>query len=294
MAAARRTIAGPRGRAIEIETAGPETGIAVIFHTGTPSAGTLFSGHVEAGAARDLRHVSYARPGYAWSERARGRTVADCVADVIAIADTLAIERFYTVGWSGGGPHALACAALLPERVIGAASIAGVAPWDAEGLDYTAGMAAENLEEFAAAERGEEALASYLEGQVAAIRHVDGDGIKEALGGLLSDVDRAALDGAFAEHLALEFRRSASSGAAGWLDDDAAWVRDWGFDVGDIRRPVAVWQGGADRFVPYAHGEWLVGHVDAARPHLLPHEGHLSLVTSRYGEILDDLLAPSA
>src|ERR1700724_2947332 len=97
----RTTIAGPGGRTLEIETAGPEDGRAVIFHTGTPSAGTLFRGYVEAGAARGLRHVSYARPGYAGSERAPGRTVADCTDDVVAIADALGVERFYTLGWSG-------------------------------------------------------------------------------------------------------------------------------------------------------------------------------------------------
>ena len=111
----------------------------MIFHTGTPSAGILFEPMVAAGAARGIRHVAYSRPGYAHSDRRPGRTVADCAADVRAIADQLGIGRFYTVGWSGGGPHALACAALLGDRVIAAATLAGVAPRDAEGLGLACG-----------------------------------------------------------------------------------------------------------------------------------------------------------
>ena len=293
--AKRITIAGPGGRTIEVETAGPEKPQGtVIFHTGTPSAGTLFDAHIEAGAARGLGHVSYARPGYAGSERAPGRLVADCAADVVAVADALGIERFYTVGWSGGGAHALACAALLAERTLAAASIAGVAPWGAAGLDYTAGMAQENIDELGAAVEGERALAALLESQVADFASLDGESIKSTLAGFTSDVDRRALTGAMADHLALDFRRSASSGIWGWLDDDLEWVRAWGFDLEQIESPVAIWQGGEDRFVPYAHGEWLAAHIDGARAHLLPEEGHISIVVDRYGEVLDELLAVSA
>ena len=103
----------------------------------------MYAPLVELGAERGLRHVVYLRPGYGDSERCPGRAVADCAADTAAIADWLGVERFYTAGRSGGGPHALACAALLPDRVIAAATIAGVAPEDAEGLDWLAGMGQE-------------------------------------------------------------------------------------------------------------------------------------------------------
>jgi len=135
----------PDGRRLAVEVAGPQDGEVVVFHTGTPSAGSLFAPLLEAGAERGLRHVSYSRPGYGDSDRQPGRTIADCTHDVAAIADALGVERFYTTGHSGGGPHALACAALLPDRVNSATTTAGVAPFDAEGLDWLAGMGQENL-----------------------------------------------------------------------------------------------------------------------------------------------------
>src|SRR5476649_965370 len=115
----RLQIEGPAGR-LDVELSGPADGEVVVFHTGTPSAGSLFGPTVDAGTQRGLRHVAYSRPGYGTSERWAGRSVADCALDVAAILDALGIERFFTVGMSGGGPHALACAAILPERVIAA------------------------------------------------------------------------------------------------------------------------------------------------------------------------------
>jgi len=116
----------------------------------------MFAPLVDAGAARGLRHVAYSRPGYGQSDRQVDRTVADCAADVSAIADELGFERFFTIGWFGGGPHALACAVPLPERTIAAATLAAVAPWHADGLDWLDRMGAENIEEFGALEAGHE------------------------------------------------------------------------------------------------------------------------------------------
>jgi pimeloyl-ACP methyl ester carboxylesterase len=217
--------------------------------------------------------------------------VADCATDVAAIADALGIERFLTIGASGGGPHALACAALLPQRGVAAATIGGVAPWEPEGLDWLAGMGRENHEEFGAALAGEAALLSYLEAESAQLGDIDGARIAAAFGELASEVDRHALDGAFADFIAADVRASVSSGPWGWFDDDLECIRPWGFELEQITRPVAIWQGGQDRFVPLSHGEWLAAHVPGARARLHPEEGHLSLLVDRYGEILDELLA---
>ena len=149
-------IAGSGGRLLDVELSRPDEGRPLIFHNGTPMAGRMFAPMVEQGAERGVRHIAYSRPGYCGSERDTGRTVADCARDVAAIADELGIERFLTVGWSGGGPHALACAALLPERTMAAATLAGVAPFNAHGLDWLAGMGEENIEEFGAARAGED------------------------------------------------------------------------------------------------------------------------------------------
>ncbi|HKO27672.1 MAG TPA: alpha/beta hydrolase [Solirubrobacteraceae bacterium] len=285
------TVTAPDGRALEVDLNGPEDGDLVVHHTGTPQAGILFSGFVQAGAERGLRHVAYSRPGYASSDRQPGRTVADCTSDVTAIADQLGVERFFVVGTSGGGPHALACAALLGDRVKAAASIAGVAPRDAEDLDWMAGMGAENVEEFGAAEAGEEDLRAWLEDHGAEFAKATGPELHAALGDLLSEVDKSVLTGEFAEYLAQSARRGLEHGVWGWFDDDLAFCREWGFDLASMACPVSIWQGGQDRFVPYAHGEWLASHVAGADAQLHAAHGHLSLAIGAYGDVLDWLLA---
>lgn len=283
-------IDGPHG-ALDVETSGPADGTALVFHNGTPGAGQMFSEQVEAGARRGFRHVAYSRPGYGGSDRHPGRSVADCAADVAAIADALGIERFLTAGISGGGPHALACTALLEDRVIAAATIGSVAPYDAEGLEWLDGMGQENLDEFEAATAGEDALSAYLEPAREELLAVTGEQLHAAFGDLVSEPDRRALTGAFAQFLADNVRNGLQAGVSGWLDDDFAFVRDWGFALDAIRTPVTVWQGAQDRFVPAAHGEWLAAHVPGATARLEPEHGHLSLVLSAYGEVLDALLA---
>jgi pimeloyl-ACP methyl ester carboxylesterase len=287
----RLQIVSTDGRLLDVELTGPEAGRALVFHTGTPGAGKIFAPWAQAGAERNLRHVAYSRPGYGRSDRRRGRAVADCVADVAAIADELGIDRFFTVGWSGGGPHALACAALLPERTIAAATLAGVAPRNAAGLDWLEGMGDENIEEFGAAQAGEQQLHAYLERNATALANASGAELHASLGDLLSGVDSGALTGEFADYLALSIRAGLAHGTWGWFDDDMAFMRDWGFELEAIARPVTIWQGGHDRFVPAAHGQWLAGHVAGARPQLLAEHGHLSIVIGSYGRVLDELIA---
>ena len=287
----RHELEGPGGRRLVVEVAGPADGEVVLAHTGTPSGGFVFEPKMAAGAERGLRHVSYARPGYAGSERDPGRTVADCAADVTAIADGLGIERFYVVGQSGGGPHALACASLLPDRVRAAATLGGVAPRNAEGLDWTAGMGEENLQEFAAVEAGERELRAFLLADAAEFAAVGPGQVKEMLGDLVGDADKAVVSGEYAQYLADDFAAALGGGIWGWFDDDVAFFADWGFDLGAIAVPVTVWQGDDDRMVPFAHGQWLAEHVAGARARLLRGEGHLSIEVSLYGDVLDELLA---
>lgn len=285
----RELITARDGRRLDVRIAGPDDDGVVVGHAGTPDDGQLFDETVEAGAKRGLRHVSYARPGYAESDRKEGRSVADCAVDVEAIADALEIERFHVVGWSGGGPHALASAALLPDRVISAATIAGAAPHDREGLDWSEGMGNENIEEMGLAEQGADAVLPWLERQADEIRASEPDDLLRMLGDLVSEVDRAALTGNFAEHSHASLQGSISRGVWGWLDDDLALVRPWGFDLDSIRVPVTIWHGGEDRFVPVAHGQWLADNVPPAQSRLLDDEGHISLARRHHGDVLDDL-----
>lgn len=277
------------GRALEVVLAGPPGGEPLLCHHGTPGAAEMFDPLVEIGAERGLRHITYSRPGYGGSDRQRGRTVASAVADVTAIADALRYERFYSVGGSGGGPHSIACAALLPERVIAAASIASPAPVGAVGLDWTAGMGGENVDELGACQSSDEEFMAYLELQAQGMAGTSPAEIVAVLGDVVSQVDRRALSGAFGEFIVRQTAHSLSSGIWGWFDDDRAILGDWGFDLSDIRAPLALWHGGQDRFVPVAHGEWLAGHL-GVEAHVRPDDGHLSLSLGSYGEILDALL----
>lgn len=278
------------GRVLEAVSGGPENGMPLVFQNGTPTAAMLFPPLVETAAARGLRTVMYSRPGYAGSTAKPGRSVADAASDVGALLDAIGADRFVTIGWSGGGPHALACAALLVDRCAAAVSLSGVAPYPAAGLNWFAGMGPENVEEFTLTLEGDAAVTPWLEEQAKHLAAVQGSDVAAALGGLVSEVDRASLTGDFAEYVAASFRRAVSTGVAGWRDDDLAFAKPWGFDLGLMKRPVAVWQGGEDRMVPMAHGEWLAQHIAGAHRHLYPNEGHLSLGVGALDRIIDNLI----
>src|SRR4051812_11148159 len=236
----------PDGRTLAVCLAGDPDGRAVVVHHGTPGAGTLYVRHAEAAAARGLRLIGYDRPGYGGSDRHHGRAVADAAADVSAILDALGIERFATWGASGGGPHALACAALPADRCAVAVTVAGVAPFGAGGLDWSAGMGEDNVAEFRAAVAGEAVLDEFLAGHLPALREIRGEDLVGAMRSLLSDVDAQALTDALGDHFAAQFRHGLAPGAAGWIDDDLAFVDDWGFPLEAISAPVHVWQGAHD------------------------------------------------
>ncbi|MDQ6880083.1 MAG: hypothetical protein M3082_20765 [Candidatus Dormibacteraeota bacterium] len=150
-------------------------------------------------------------------------------------------------------------------------------------------MASNNVEEFSLAAEGEAILTPALEDWAKGLAQIDGASIANSLGGVVTDVDRAALTGHFADFVAASFRGGVSTGIAGWRDDDLAFARDWGFSLADITTPVALWHGAQDVLVPFAHGEWLATHVPHARANLRSGEGHLSLVGGGITEIIDDL-----
>ena len=277
------------GRMLEVFVSGARRGVPVLYHSGTPTAAAPWPLLDEAAAARGHPAVTYSRPGYAESSPHEGRRVAHAAADVAAILDHLGAESFITFGWSGGGPHALACAALLSHRCLAAASVAGVAPFRAVGLDWLNGMGVANIEEFTLALRGADDLTPFLLGHAAELASIEPQHVADALTTLVSSVDRVALTSDLAEYQALSFRRAVSQGVEGWLEDDLAFAAPWGFNLSAITTPVSIWQGGDDLMVPSAHGAWLANNVAGARRHLYPEEGHLSLGVNRLGDILDDL-----
>ena len=281
----------PDGRDLDIRITGADEDPVLLFHHGTP--GSVLPRRVmsEQAADRGIRLVTYSRAGYGDSTRRAGRKVADVVDDVVAILDHLEVEKAMTAGWSGGGPHTLATGALLPERITGVLCIAGVAPYEADGLDFLGGMGEGNIEEFGAALAGEATLRPFLDGMREELKNATPEAILSELNTLLPQVDRDQITDEAGEEMAANFREALKNGADGWVDDDLAFTVPWGFDLAKLSVPAFVWQGSADLMVPFAHGQWLAANVPGATAHLLEGEGHLSIGIGAMPQMLDELRA---
>lgn len=279
----------PDGRRIDVRTSGPDDGYPMLFHHGTPGSVTPLRDLEQPAHERGIRVITTSRAGYGGSSRQPGRSVADVVADAAAALDSLGIDQCVVAGWSGGGPHALACAARLPQARA-ALLIAGVAPYDADGLDFLAGMGEDNVEEFGAAIEGEAPLREYLDAAREHLKDADAQTIGSSMASLLPPADRAVLTDEFGQDMAANFREALRLGVDGWLDDDLAFVRPWGFDLSETAVPVSLWQGTDDLMVPFAHGEWLAANVPGVIAHLLAGQGHLSVAIGRAGEMFEELL----
>jgi pimeloyl-ACP methyl ester carboxylesterase len=271
------TVRTDDGRGLEVAVGGPDDGDVLVFHHGTPGAALFPPGLVEAAARHGLRTAVVSRPGYGASSPQPGRTVADAAVDTAAVLDALGVDRFITLGWSGGGPHCLACAAVLPGRCEAAGVVAGVAPYEAFGDAWAAGMGEDNVVEFTAAAAGREPLEALLAG----FDRTDAtkDSVLAQISTLFSPIDLEAFRGAMGDYHVAGSQHGMKFGTDGWRDDDLAFVQPWGFDVGSIDVPLVMWQGREDRMVPFAHGEWLAASLPGVRTHLTEDEGHFSLMT---------------
>jgi pimeloyl-ACP methyl ester carboxylesterase len=261
------------GRTLAYAERGEPVGYPVVFHHGTP--GSRHGHHPDPEVYRGIRFLTFDRPGYGLSDPLPGRRVADVAADVSALADHLGLERFAVFGASGGGPHALACAALLPDRVERALVMVGAAPSDDPEFDFMAGMAEVNLIEFGAALEGEDALAAVLAPWVEQVAD-DPEGMLDRLAAELPDYDREVVSRPeIRGELLASFGESVRQGARGWIDDDLAFAAPWGFDLADVRPEVRLLQGELDVLVPRAHCEYLAGKLPRATFELVPGAGHL-------------------
>ena len=208
-------------------------------------------------------------------------------------SDEIGSTESIVAGWSGGGPHSLACAARLPG-VRSALVIAGVAPSTADDLVFLDGMGDDNLEEFGAALNGESHLRPYLEAARPGLVEVAPGDIVVEMESLLPPADQAVLTDEFAEDTAAGFHEALRVGVDGWLDDDLAFIDDWGFALDEITVPTFLWQGTDDLMVPVAHGRWFESHLPQATVTILPGEGHLSLALGAFDRMLDGLLDAAA
>lgn len=272
-------ITAPDGRTLAVAEWGDPDGLPVLAIHGTPGGRISWYGpDPDIDARYRLRRLTVDRPGYGHSTPRPGRRVVDFVDDLVTVAEALRVEEFVVTGGSGGGPHALACAATLPQRVLRCLVQVSLAPLGAPGLDeqaWLAGMAPDNVTEFRAALAGESALRAFcepdrqmmLERLAAGRSDFLGDGME------LSEEDVAQL----IKHAAVVSAHVADAlapGIEGWVDDDLAFVAPWGFDVGAIQVPVLVSYGRADTLVPPAHGDWLAAHIPSAQVEVTE-AGHL-------------------
>ena len=251
------------GRTLRAYDSGPSAhaAFALFWHHGSPQTGTLLDPLVAAAAERGIRLLSYGRPSYGGSTPLPGRNVASAAGDVAQIADAFGIGQFAVMGASGGGPHALACAALLPNRVTGAVCLASQAPLT-DDFDWFAGMVSPGGPRAAMA--GRDARERY-----AATEEFDPESFTPA--------DWAALSGAWSS-LGTDAGRANDAGPDGLIDDDVAFVTPWGFEVTQITAPVLLVQGGEDRVIPPSHAEWLLRHTPRSELWLRPRDGHVSIL----------------
>jgi pimeloyl-ACP methyl ester carboxylesterase len=257
---------------------------AIIFHHGTPGDASFWQPWLDTAATFGMRAISYSRAGYGRSARSLGRTVFSNNTDISAILDSLNISRFISIGWSGGGPHALATT--CDYRNFGAICLAGVGAYGAADLNFLEGMGQENHDEFGAALLGEKSITDWLREFASNLQSVTGAEVLEAFGSLIGKADKAVLQDGYADEMAQVMRKGLALGFTGWVDDDLAFVKEWGFKLSAISKPVFLWQGDDDLMVPHAHSLWLEKNIPTAVLRSIPAQGHISIGINYRSEIL--------
>ena len=291
MNATHRIVCTPDGRQLRLLEAGQPDGVPVLVQRGTPQSCRLYDRWVEDAQSRGIRLICYERPGYGESTRHPRRSVASAANDVAEIAEILGLKRLLVWGISGGGPHALACAALLPGLVMAVAALGSIAPYPAEGLDYCAGMGEDNVADFKAALKGGEAHRQAVEASASKLLNADLKSLTQALQSLLCPGDAAALTTDFAGFVLHSVREGIGKTRNGMIDDDMAHLAPWGFELGQIRIPVLLMHGERDQFVPVSHSKWLARKIANAETRFLPEDGHLTVSLRRIPEVHDWLLS---
>lgn len=286
-----RTVPAPDGRELSVELGGARPGAAtVLVSGGTPNSRHLYRPWLVDADRRGIRLISYDRPGYGGSTPDPGHSVADGAADVRAIAGALGIDRLALWGYSGGGPYALACAALLPGLVTAVATVGSIAPYGAPGLEYFAGMGESNVDDTRLYFSDPEAARKKAKEDREQMLGATPDQVAEILKTLLAPVDAAVLTGDLGPFLTRSTADGLAPGDQGWWDDGVAHLSPWGFELNSVRVPVKIFHGRHDRFVPFQHGQWLAQHVPGAEAELSEEDGHLTLLAGKIPEVHEWLL----
>ncbi|MEI7768524.1 MAG: alpha/beta hydrolase [Chloroflexales bacterium] len=256
------------GRKLSCIEAGQADGIPVLVFTGTPMSRILYQGWVDDAISKGLRLICYDRPGYGGSTPKPGRTVANATEDVSDLAKALGLNKLLVWGVSGGGPHSIACAALLPDLVVAAAALASPAPYvpfTAEGNDWTAGMSSDNVSEYQTALKGRDALKEYVEG------------VHRTLGCSPNPQSVTSASQGVFDYLMDSMCLALQKGPDGWIDDDLASLAQWGLEPNQIRIPFFLMQGKKDNLVPISNGLWLAKNIPNVETRFIPDEDHLGM-----------------
>jgi pimeloyl-ACP methyl ester carboxylesterase len=274
------------GRRLSVELSGAPHGCPVFLLHGTPGSRNGPKPRASVLYRLGVNLICYDRPGYGLSTRHEGRTVADAADDVAAIADDLDLDRFAVAGRSGGGPHALACAALLPGRVTRTAVLVGLAPANAPDLDWYDGMAEHNVAAYTTADTDLATLMENLRLRADdAIR--DPESLLDALRDHIKDSDKRVVeDVAMRRLLAGTYAEALRDGPYGWVDDVFALRSDWGLRLGAITGAVRIWHGADDSFSPAGHARWLAAQIPGAVIHIQSGTAHFGAM-----EILPEILS---
>ncbi len=271
-------VATDDGRLLCVREDGDPHGVPVVTLHGNPGSRTLPPAAVRFAQERGIRLIRYDRPGFGASTPAPGRRVVDAVDDVRAILDALGVETFAVEGSSAGGPHALAVAALLADRVSAAAVSASLAPIDGAGLDFLEGMAADDLPAWRAAMEGPDTNAPFVREAADWWLAQTPATFADAVRATGTDADVVAVDAETASYVVAHVREAFRTGADGYRDEDHALAHPWAFEPGEVRCPTLVWHGEDDHAVPRAHGRWLAARIPDAEAHFAPGCGHMSCV----------------
>ncbi|KUM75493.1 alpha/beta fold hydrolase [Streptomyces griseorubiginosus] len=280
------TVCARDGRRLLVEERGDPKGRPVFLLHGTPGSRLGPAPRPSVLYRMGVRLITFDRPGYGGSDRSVGRTVSAAAEDVRLIADALGIGRFGVVGRSGGAPHALACAALIPDRTARTGALVGLAPRDAADLDWFDGMTEANVHAYVNAAAGRHRLTAALGLRSLTIRADPAAMVAEMRSGLPESDRRIVADAGIQAMLERNFAEGLRSSADGWVDDVMAFSTGWGFDLADITAPVVLWHGAEDIFAPVEHTRWLGRNIPGALVEVEPgaaHFGALRVMTRIIG-----------
>jgi len=280
------------GRVLGYAEYGPPEGPPLFLFHGLPGS-RLAAAEMWPGEPDTVRVIAPDRPGMGTSTFQPGRRLTDWPDDVRQLADSLRIQRFLVAGFSGGGPHALAVAHGLPDRVIAVASIAGAGPIGTrDGRKALKQANPANRLIFALARKAPGLLWPLIAQHAYAVRRHPGKVLDSAARDKsLPEADRQVMTGpALRERMMAAASEAFRQGVRGAIHEAHICARPWGFDPAAIKPPVHIWHGDQDTNVPVAMARYLAGRILGSSVTIYPGEGHL-IVPKHWDEILGALLS---